>query len=635
MRPRFWLGLTVAAALVAFARAPAWAQTAAAAPQLRTQVDTDTVGVGEVVQVELQATTPDAMPGAPQLGNAAGFTVRAQSASPSQTHININGNRMDRYTLTVDWVLQAERVGTFKIGPPSVTVNGTRFSSRPVTVRVVPPGQAPPRRTQPQAPQSPFGFSPFDPWRQLIPGGFDPNDRSPVAPSPTITTDPKLALDAPRGGTYFLHATVDKSACAVGEQVTLSVYEYIDATAPGPEAEGDDVHEPPVADFAKHPLLRDDQEAPLAGFASVGGRPWQVRLARRWALFPLRAGDLVIGPMSLTVVRPAAMAGQQRTTETFHVRVSEPPPAGRPPGYALGDVGHFALTAQVQPREIEAGGAIGVHVELSGTGNLPSALRPPAREGVEWLAPETHDELGAIGHESYGGKRSFDFVVRLKRAGDISLGDLTLPFWDPEQSIRDRVAQLGAIHVTPSATATSGDQDKEAEILAGLPAAHVVLEGLEATRRHADDTALFWLAGVAGCPLAFAFAFVGRDTARRVSRVVRNRRASPGAELRDRLSAARAACGGSDARAADSAISRALEAATVAHAGVNVRGAVGDEVTERLERAGVEHQAASSLAELLRECEIARFAPDAAELGAARNRWTRAQAAIRSLERRG
>jgi hypothetical protein len=87
--------------------------------------------------------------------------------------------------------------------------------------------------------------------------------------------------------------------------------------------------------------------------------------------------------------------------------------ASRPPGYALGDVGRFALSAQVQPREIEQGGAVGVHVELSGTGNLPSSLAMGAREGVEWLTPEVHDEVGPTAHDAYGGKRSFDYVVRV------------------------------------------------------------------------------------------------------------------------------------------------------------------------------------------------------------------------------
>jgi hypothetical protein len=594
------------------------------------QVDADTVGVGDVVHLTMSATSADTMPTNPEIGATPGFVERGRNPSPSETHFNINGSKMDRYTLTVDFVLQATRVGTFTVGPPTMAVGGTRFPSQTVTLHVVPAGKGPPRRVRPSRQQTPFGFSfsPFDPWKGLFPG-LDNGDRE--LASPPVTTDPKLSLDAPRGANFFLHATIDKTAAVIGEQVTLTVYAYLDLNAP--EADKDDLREVQASDFVRHSLLREEQQAPQAGFASVAGRTYQVLVFRRWALFPLRTGDLTIGPMSLTVLRPHAAAGP-RTSELLNVRVTEPPMAGRPPGFALGDVGRFAVTAQVQPREVEQGGAISVHVELSGTGNVPSAIAPPLREGVEWLAPEVHDELGPIGHDAYGGKRSFDFVVRMKRAGSLDLGEIRVPFWDPEPK-RYNVARasLGAVAVTASPTASRESSEGAHELLPGLPAPRDRLDGAAVSRSHADDSRLFWLAGIAGAPLAFGIAVLGRAAGRRLLGTWRTRRNSPATELKQRVAAARLACGGTDTRAADAAIARALEAATVAHAGVSIRGAVGTEVTERLARAGVEQQAAAHVAELLRECEKARFAPDHANVVEAQERWSRAQTAIRHLER--
>jgi hypothetical protein len=71
------------------------------------------------------------------------------------------------------------------------------------------------------------------------------------------------------------------------------------------------------------------------------------------------------------------------------------------------------------------------------------------------------------------------------------------------------------------------------------------------------------------------------------------------------------------------------------HAGVNVRAAVGGEVVDRLERAGIAREAAASVADILRECEAARFSPEATDVVAARDRWIRAQGAIRGMEKRG
>jgi hypothetical protein len=160
------------------------------------------------------------------------------------------------------------------------------------------------------------------------------------------------------------------------------------------------------------------------------------------------------------------------------------------------------------------------------------------------------------------------------------------------------------------------------------------MEGEPSRRAHLDDVPLFWLLGVVAWPVAFGVAVGATAAGRRATRAWRTRKASPAAELKERLAAADAAIEGSDARQVDAAVARALEAAAMAHAGVNVRGALGGEVAERLARAGVAQDAASRIADLLRECEMARFSPEGADVASARDRWARARGAIRELERR-
>jgi hypothetical protein len=447
------------------------------------------------------------------------------------------------------------------------------------------------------------------------------------------TPDPKLSLEAPRGATYFLHAAVDKTSAVVGQQVTFSVYEYSEVGARGIELDEEDAHDATAADFVKYPLLREDQDAPTVGYAAIAGGLWKVQLVRRWALFPLRSGDLVIGPMSVAVLRPRPAAGK-RTTEMLHVQVAEPPSANRPPGYSPGDVGRFSLTADVTPRELQEGAAVAVHAELSGTGNLPASLAPPARDGVEWLQPEVHETLGPQDNDRFGGKRTFDFVVRLNRPGTVDLGELRLPFFDPEAN-RYGIASapLGVVTVKASAAAVAANAPPE--VLPNLPPPRVALAGSHAPRVHLDDAMSFWLFGVAGWPVAFGVAFAGRGMARRASQAWRERRTSPAAELRQRVAAAQAASRGKDPRDADAATVRALHAATVAHTGVNVRGASGaEDVVTRLASAGVSRDTAAGIADLIFECEAARFAPDAASIAEAGDRWLRARRAIEGLERR-
>ncbi len=83
-------------AMLLIALAILWSPFARAqsAPQIQVQIDEDTVGVGDVVTVVMNATSAESMPGDPRVGSTPGFAVRGQSESPSQTHIIINGNRI-------------------------------------------------------------------------------------------------------------------------------------------------------------------------------------------------------------------------------------------------------------------------------------------------------------------------------------------------------------------------------------------------------------------------------------------------------------------------------------------------------------------------------------------------------------
>jgi len=212
---------------------------------------------------------------------------------------------------------------------------------------------------------------------------------------------------------------------------------------------------------------------------------------------------------------------------------------------AVGDVGRYAMAVELKPRELEQDGAVGVHVELSGKGNVPATITPPVRTGVEWLAPEAHQQLGIIGGTAFGGKRTFDYVVRVHRTGDVDLGELRLPFWDPEQRAYDVArATLGVVHVKPSTAAPVASADAPEETLTGLPGPRDTLEGTAPAHAHLDDGRLFWLLGIGSWPAAFGIAVAGTAAGRRVAGAWRAKKASPATDLRDRVTAANVACRG-------------------------------------------------------------------------------------------
>ena len=581
--------------------------------EMRASVDADVVEVGDSVHYMLQAMTSSGDPVTNvEHGAVTGFLVRGQTNVPSHSISIINGARTERSGITVTWQLQATRTGTFRLGPASVMIAGQRFTAQAVTIRVVAAGQGAQGAPRPSA-RDPFGtpFSPFDPWKNMI---KDPQDE-PRPSVPNVPTDAKLGMDAARGTVTFLHATIDKTSAVVGEQVTLSLYVYLDATGPD-HIEFTDPHEATASDFVKQPVVPDDADTKAAGFAMVGGRLWSVRVVRKWALFPLKAGDLEIGPMSVTIARPRVPGSAVRQSETLRVHVTEPPMAGRPAGYAVGDVGSFALSAEVAPRTVEEGAAVSVNVTLSGIGNLPATLTPPSRAGLEWLDPQVRSDVTPQQDERLGGKRTFAFVVRVHNAGEVELGDIKVPYWNPDTKSYGvaRVA-LGVVHVTPGTGRPAASADLPPETLPELPILRAERVGARGERRHVSDSPTFWL-GLGLAPLAYGVVFGAGAAARRLRTRRAERVTSPAREMKERVATANVACRGDDARAADAAMARALEAATVALAGVNVRGARADDVAPRLEAAGVDATVAREVEVLLQDGEAARFAPEAATIDA-------------------
>ncbi len=593
----------------------------AQAVEIRANVDNDTVEVGDGITFSLQVMAHGGLtPSDPKSGPLPGFSVRGVSSGPVHMRTSVNGATDEVNGLVTQWSLRADKVGTFTLGPAQVTVGGTKRTTGAVRVRVVERGKG--NLARPHArPTDPFGSSPLDPFKSLFDFGNDDERR----PEPTTpSADPKLGMETPRDPVAFLHATIDKTRAVVGEQVTLTVYLYEDPYAR--QGRPGDVHEPNANEFVKRSLVEDETRAVGVGTALVGGKLWNVKLIRKNALFPLKTGRLAIEPMSLTLAQ--ARVGL-RASETLYVDVIEPPIAGRPAGYAVGDVGEMSLQATVTPRAIFRDGAIGVSIELRGTGNLPNQLTVPVVPGVEWLEPTVREKLGQMQNERYGGTRTFSYVVRVHNEGAVDLGEVRLPYYDPDKRTYGIArATVGIVNVAPGAARDAGADTPEV-VLAGMPKERRVLEGPH-PQSFLAERGIFW-AALFGSPFACALAIgaqgaIGRWREKRAA-------ASPSADriAKTRRAEAEEACRAEDGKAAMGAIARAVEADVLLRTDVNLRGAARETVKTELEDAGASSEQAEGILAILRTCEDARFSPDGVDIETARATWSQAKAALDEL----
>lgn len=606
--------------------------------ELSANVDPQTVEVGATFRYQMRAQvtgTGGASPRSAQPGALpAGIDLVSTSSSPMRIAVNMNGVPSQIEALTTVWTLRASKTGTFTLGPATVDVSGTRRTAKPVKVTVVAKGKAPRPQRGPDA-FDPFSGNPFDFFNQgpdPFGGGglpFDPfrdlqDDQNPLF---QIPTDKKFALAEPRAPKAFLHAVVDKPRAVVGEQVTLSVYLYSLPDAQLGSAQ--DVHVPSAPDFTRQPLFENARVKNM-GRAQVGDRAWDVELILKDALFPVKTGKLTIGPLSLVLTNNRI---GYRESETLSVDVTEPPLAGRPPGYAVGDVGDFSLSASVTPRKAQRGEPIGVQLELRGTGNLPTQLPLPTSPGIEWMDAQTKDAIGAQREDRVGGTRTFTYVVRVDKEGAVDLGEVKLPYYDAERRAYGVArASLGIVDVAkgpprPDAGVANGKDDDGPAL--ELPKPRTTLEGAHETSWLVERRG-YW-ASVLGAPLACLAAVLASRGVGRIRERRKARTPDPARVAKERRAEADAAMAGDDGGAAVSAVARALEAGVLARTGFNVRGAAGDALVRELEQAGAPPEAAKKISDALRACEDARFSPAGVSMQDARDLWTKAQAALDAL----
>jgi hypothetical protein len=570
------------------ATAPGLAQA-----KLETRVSSQRVEVGEPFRIELEISNPTGDVQNPSLSAPPGVTVRGRALMPQTSVMFFNGRMQKSVSYTASWTLVASKPGSFRIGPPTLEVDGKVTRGNVVPVEVVPQGTTP--RGGMGFPFDFFGMPGAPPFPGF-PGGPDAEPELPQYP-------PEYALERARDPVAFVVTRAKPTEVVLGEALRVDVVAY----GGRGDYQGIQSTEPSRDGF----IAYDSKDDARGYIVPIAGTHFVAKRVNSWVLFPLRTGSLKIGSASFEFLGrqygdPRKGVGLKRESDPITILVREPPLDGRPAGYRLGDVGRFQVSASVEPRTITEGAAVSVAVKLEGTGNVPSSLPLPGQNGVEWAEPSKTEHLEAV-EGKVQGYRTFNYVVKVDRVGSVDLGELALSYFDPAKRRYEVTrAALGRIEVKPDPNkATRPTPPVEADALRGLlPARSELGESAEPVR-HLADRSGFWLSLLLG-PLAVLGLGGAARLGQRLLEQRRKRRELPmeraSREL-DRAKAARAKEPSQAAASAERAVLLAIESATT----LKARGVLRSELGKELERRSVQAELSSQIVALLDRCEDLRF----------------------------
>ncbi len=329
------------------------------------------------------------------------------STSSSSSMQIINGKVSRSYSYSYTYFLQAYKVGTFTIGPATVTVDGKKYTTEPKEVDVV--------KGESAASQS----------KQQSPG----KSQQETASVPANSDD------------LFAAVLVNRKSVYQGEQIiaTIKVFTRLDL------AGFQNMDYPSFKGFFTQDIESSNQIS--LHKENVNGKVYNVGTIKQYILFPQQTGDITIDPYTADCIIRKRTGGQHSVFDDFfgssyqnveqkavsqpvHIKV-KPLPAGAPVDFG-GAVGTFKMDASIDRTELPENDAVTLKLSITGNGNIalveaPKLNFPPSFEAYD---PKVSSNI----HNSVSGStgtKTFEYILIPRHQGKYRIAPVTFSYFDP------------------------------------------------------------------------------------------------------------------------------------------------------------------------------------------------------------
>jgi hypothetical protein len=360
-----------------------------------------------------------------------------------------------------------------------------------------------------------------------------------------------------------------------------------------------------------------------------GRTDYRYIIVQTTVLYPQKTGELSIEPLTLDVpidveTNKRDLFGRRlmtRVNKTISagnrtIDVKPLPVEGRPDNFN-GAVGDFTFDVQTDRTSLDANEALQLTVKVSGKGNLklfdlPALKLPTALEQYE---PERNDNVNTLA-DGMRGFISETHTVVPQFKGDYPIRPLSFSFFDPKtekyRTLTSKEIVLNVVNGPVTNKNTSENTSSGKNPVAVFNEDQFKYIKLKANLRPIAKSdffksGLFW--GLAGGPFLFIplFIFIGRERKRRLRDIAGNRLRKADRLAKKYLTEAKRSMG--DKVVFYEALERALHNYLKAKLALETSEFSKEKITNLLEDKGAEAHTVETFIDILKSCELARYAP--------------------------
>lgn len=513
--------------------------------------------------------------------------------STSMSMSNINGHMSSSYSQVFTMLYQAETPGRHTLGSASITADGKRLTTRPVTIEILPSGSS----VQQSAPQ-PHSYQ--APTPSNIPDYSNPMKQS--AGSSVDANDFFVRVSLSKEVVYEQEAVV----CTIKLYTRYSVSQF--HCTQQPSFNGFLIEELPVS--------TNFQQMEM-----INGKKYATAELKKCILYPQESGKLTItsGNYDVQLVQYDVYStplGQISQPVPIDIKVKSnsasvnirPLPEPKPANFS-GAVGDFSVTTRINPTTFKTYSPATYSIVVSGTGNLKYIQNPTVAMPKEF---DTYDPQNNINMSPNGnnvsGSVTFDYRFIPQFVGDFKIPDTYFVYFNTTTQSYDSLRVDGY-----NLKVQKGE---------GKPSAHYKLRNMDIKPLHSGDTKLhkgqsffissflYWLL-VALAIIAFIAGMIAYNKIEKThanTSLMRKRRASKLAQRR--LKNANALMQQGDRNGFYAETLTALWGYLSDKLSIPVSELSKDNIAAEMNSFGFSEQHVSDTMNMLETCEFAQYAPE-------------------------